>query len=151
MAGNPQVSQGVLNRVAASVVVSNFPDLNVTASYLARAGVSLSLTGEMAEVIGTLTGVVGSPETYVIAEVTIALLKSQALSDQWKQQWEATTGIGDISIRPDVSPNAGLSTFSIVNCQITSVREMTFAGSDPAMIVTLRGAYQVNNNLWSSV
>lgn len=46
MATNPLIPQGTLNRVRASVVWPSFPNLNVTASYLGRMGIRLSLDGE---------------------------------------------------------------------------------------------------------
>ena len=49
MASNPLVDQGTLNRIRASVEFTDFPELNVTSSYLAKAGISMRLTGESVE------------------------------------------------------------------------------------------------------
>ena len=41
---NPQVIQGTLNRLLANVVYADFPQLNVTAPYLAKEAISMSRT-----------------------------------------------------------------------------------------------------------
>ena len=86
---NPQVVQGTLNRLLASVVFANFPQLNVTSSYLAREAVSIAFDGDTSLLIGTLTSAVTSPEPYVYGTVTMHLLRTQSLGPKWKQtpQW----------------------------------------------------------------
>lgn len=148
MAGNPYVPQGTLNKVRASVVFTNFPTLNITASNLGKAGISLGFTGNYAELIGTMTGTVPSPEPYVQAELTINMLKTQGLSDQYKTQLETNTVIGDLVVVPDAST---LSNYPLSNCAIMSVRELVFNGTEPTLVVVIQGSYFVNNDLWASV
>jgi hypothetical protein len=146
--GNPKVAQGALNKVMASVIFTNNSDLNVTASNLGKAGVTLSFQGNMAELIPTMTGTVTSPEPFVQGELTINVLKTQAVSEVYKEAWESNTVIGDIVINPDVST---LSSFQLVNCAIMTVQELNFAGTEPVMQVRIQGSYEVNSALWSAV
>jgi hypothetical protein len=148
MAGNPQVALGTLNKVQASVVYTTFPTLNVTASNLTKAGITLSFQGNYTELLPTMTGTVPSPEPYVQAELTINILKSQGLSDQYKQQLEANGVIGDLLVVPDAST---LSNYNLTNCAIMSVRDLNFAGTEPGMQIVIQGSYFINNDLWSAV
>lgn len=145
MASNPQVPQGTLNRLRGSVVIPAFPSLNVTASFLGPAGISLSLEGETTSITPTLTGTVTSPEPFQMATVTINLLKTQNLSALYKAQIENDARIGDITVTPDAST---LPPYIIKNCAIESVRELSFNGRDAGFGVTLKGYYLVNNSLW---
>ena len=65
MANNPQIVQGTLNRLLASVVYADFASLNVTSSYLAKEAISLGFDGDTSLLIGTLTGAVTSPDPYM--------------------------------------------------------------------------------------
>lgn len=143
---NPLVDQGVLNRLAASVVLADFPELNVTPSYLGKEGVSLSLEGNGTTYIGTMTGGVPSPEPYQVCSVTIHLLKSQPLSAQFKDKYESSTLIGNITVRPDV--NSGLTPYDIVNCSLMNVREQSYAGTDAGWVITITGYYLINSQLY---
>lgn len=148
MAANPQVAQGTLNRLRASVVVASNAALNVTAPYLAREGVSLSLEGEATTFINTMTGAVTSPEPYMVASLTISLLKTQSLAGQYKARMEANSPIGDVTIYPDSS---ALPVYQLTNCAIESVREMKFSGEEASFMVTIKGYYLTNSNLWNLV
>jgi hypothetical protein len=142
---NPLVAQGSLNRLLASVVINAFPQLNVTASYLGKAGIKLSLQGEAVTYLPTLTGQVTSPDPYMGTEIMMDLIKSQALANQYKLQMESNALIGDVLVYPDAAP---LNPYQIVNCSIKSVRELDFSGESYAFMVTLGGYYLVNNQLF---
>lgn len=146
MATNPLVAQGTLNRLRASVTWPNFPQLNVTASYLGKMGIRLALEGESTLFIPTMTGAVTSPEPYMAVTVTIHLLKTQQLAALYKAQMEASALIGDGTVRPDAST---LPPYQITNCAIESVRELNFGGDDAEFAVAVKGYYLINNNLWS--
>ena len=148
MAGNPLIDQGVLNRLKGSVVWANFPALNVTASYLDKEGINLRLEGEMSMQHGTMTGLVQSPEPYIPVSVVIALLKTQALSDAYKTQFEANSVLGPGTVWPDVT-TGGVSQFNLHNMSIQSVGDLLFNGTTPIFAVTCRGFYLVNSNLWN--
>lgn len=145
---NPLVAQGTLNRLRASVSIPDFPSLNVTASFLGKDGISVSLTGDATLTIGTMAGTVQSPEPYMLAEITLALLRTQTLGDQYKVQMELSSLIGDFTVRPDSSI---LSPYTFRNGAIARVRELPMNGQDAGYVVTLTGAYNINDNLWNLV
>jgi hypothetical protein len=147
MASNPLVAQGTLNRVKASLSWVDFPQLNVTAPFLGRDGISLGLEGNSTAFLPTMTGTVTSPEPYMMVGVTVHLLKPQSLCQLYKDKWESLALLGNGVVRPDVTE--GLGPFDIVNCAIESIREMRFNGTDDGFVVMIRGSYVVNNDLWS--
>lgn len=148
MSANPLVSQGILNRLKASVVWTNFTALNVTASYLDKEGITLRLDGEASMQHGTMTGVVQSPEPYIPIEVTIALLRTQPLSNAYKLQWESNVLLGDGTVWPDVTSGAGLGPFQLQNMAIQRVGDLLLNGTTPIYGVSVRGYYLVNATLW---
>lgn len=142
---NPLVPQGTLNRLLASVVWTSFPSLNVTSSYLGKQGIRLALEGESTVFIPTMTGLVTSPEPYMMFTLTLNLLKTQGLAGLYKQQMETLATIGDGTVYPD---NTTLPVYQIANCAIESVRELDFSGDDAVYAVTCKGYYLVNSALW---
>ncbi len=144
---NPLITQGTLNRLRASVIWNDNPNLNVTASYLGKDGIRLALDGESTMFINTLTGAVTSPEPYQMITLTIHLLKTQALSSQYKSQMETSALLGNGVVRPD---SVALPAYDIVNCAIESVRELNFSGADAEFAVTVKGYYLVNSSLYDS-
>lgn len=57
---NPLVPQGFLNRVRGAVSITDKPALNVTASFLAKRGISMRPDTAATDIIPTMTGTVGS-------------------------------------------------------------------------------------------
>lgn len=145
MASNPLIAQGTLNRLRASVVWASNSSLNVTAPYLGREGIRLALEGETTTFINTMTGAVTSPEPYQVVNLTISLLKTQGLAAVYKAQMELAALIGDGTVYPDAST---LPTYSLINCAIQSVRELSFSGEDAGWVVAVKGYYLVNSSLW---
>lgn len=153
MPGNPLIDQGVLQRIRGSVVWASFPQLNVTAPFLDKAGISLRLEGGSTLQHPTMTGLVQSPEPYMGVSLVIALLKTQALSNAYKMQMESYSVLGQGTVFPDINtdPNsgAGLSQYTLQNMAIESVGELLFNGTTPIWACTLRGYYVVNNQLFN--
>lgn len=147
MPGNPLVDQGTLNRIRASVVFANFSNLNITAPFLHKEGISLALEGNTTDYLETMTGAATSGNPYMMITCTAVLLKTQGLSAQFKAQMEDISTIGPFTVYPDVS--LGLPTYSIQNGSISGVREMKFNGEDVGWAVMLRGYYTVNNGLFN--
>ena len=143
---NPNVSQGVLSKIIASVAVIDSPELNATAPFLGPEGVSLTLQGEAAGYLPTLTGAVPSPNPYRMAELSICLLKTQGLSDAWKNREETSVLLGDVVVTPDA---ATLSTYYLVNCVIQGVNELTLNGSTPVYMVRVMGTWNINSDLFN--
>lgn len=142
---NPLIAQGTLNRVRASIVWPSNASLNVTASYLGREGIRLALDGDSTQFIPTMAGVVTSPEAYMMITATIHLLKSQPLAALYKAQMETNSLIGDGTIRGD---SVTLPIFTVSNCAIQSVRELSFAGNDADFAVAIRGYWLINAAMW---
>lgn len=146
MAGNPLIDQGTLNRLIASVVIPDFPELNVTAGFLGEDGIGVALQGDAVLFIPTLTGAVTSPEPYMPVQVTIHLLKSQFLSSLYKEQMEADARIGTITVRPDTR---SFPPYQFINTAIQSVAPLAMNGKDAGYRITIGGYYLINNDLWS--
>jgi hypothetical protein len=144
---NPQIQQGTLNRLLASVVYANYQQLNVTASYLAKEAISLAFDGDTSQLIGTLTGAVTSPEPYIYGTVTMHLLRTQGLANAYKQQIELNTTLGSVTVYPD---SVALSPFELNNCVLQSVQEVAFDGTQAGLIVRLRGIYSINAALFAA-
>lgn len=146
MASNPLIDQGTLNRLRASVVWPEFPALNVTAPFLGDEGIGLALEGESTAFLPTMAGAVTSPEPYMMVGLTINLLKTQALADAYKRKKELNALLGAGVVRPD---SRVLSPYELVNCAIQSVRELTFSGKNAGWVVTCKGYYLVNADMWN--
>ena len=145
---NPLVSLGTLNRLRASVVWANYPSLNVTASYLGTNGIRLAIEGTATTFLPTMTGAVTSPEPFMMITMTLHLLKTQQLSDLYKNQMETNALLGDATVWPDVT-SGGIGNYQIINTAINDVTDLAFSGTDPSFMVTVRGYYLVNSTLWN--
>lgn len=145
---NPMIPQGTLNRLRGSVNFVDFPELNVTAPYLGKAGITLQLEGEATDMIGTMSGVVTSPAPYMMVSCVVNILKTQDLATTFKEQMEDASVIGDFVVTSDT---ATLPTYYINNAAIESVKEMSFNGEDAGFAITLKGYYLTNNSLWDDV
>lgn len=141
------LTQGVLNRLRASVVFADFPGLQVTAANTAAEGISISPEGDTALQIPTMTGTVGSPEPFQMVTVTMHLLRTQALGDAYKTQIETDTNIGSINVILDSN---AMENYQIENCSIVGWGEMPLAGKDPSFQVRIRGSYYINADLWAA-
>lgn len=146
---NPLISQGVLNRSKASVIFTAFPQLNVTAPYLGRAGVSMSFAGPANTSLPTMTGVVQSPELYRPISLRINLLKTQSLAAAFQAQEETSVLLGEAMVRPDVSATGGIKPYPLFNVAIEGVSDLDFSGQDAGYMVSLSGLYYVNNLLFT--
>lgn len=143
---NPLIAQGTLNRLRGSVVYASYPQLNVIAPYLAKEAISIAFDGDTSLLLGTLTGAVTSPEPYTFGTVTMHLLRSQFLAEAYKAQIETNTTMGTVSIFSD---STTLLPFTLQNCILMSLQELTFDGTQPSFIVRLRGVYNVNATMWT--
>lgn len=145
---NPLVPQGTLNRVRVHVVVPSFASLNVTSSNMGRSFAKLSFEGPFVEQIGTGTGVVNSPEPYVMATITMNILRTQAIASAWKAQAQATSVLGNVVIHSDTS---AFPAITLANTSIRDIDPGAYDGTDPVVRIDLRGTYYVNNNLWNAL
>lgn len=144
---NPLIDLGQLNRLRTSVIIQQFPELNVSVSYLGEEGIGLRMNGPVTTRVAAMSGTVPSPEPYVPIVVTINLLKSQPLSALYKAQMETLSVIGDITVRPDVNRGA-LTPYLLSNCSIDEVAELVFNGRVAGYAVSIGGNWNINNALW---
>lgn len=146
--GNPQISQGTINRIRGNVQVPSFPALNVTASFLGEGGFEFTRTSPGTTMINTLTGRVVSPEPYQSVTVAMHLVRSQSLAAQWEAQLVSLSAIGNILVYTD---SAVLPIYSFTNMAIENVGPITVNGKSAEYLVTLMGTYIVNNALWALI
>lgn len=142
---NPNVPQGVISRLRASIIVPAFDKLQITPSFLMPEAIQTSFQGPITTNLPTLTGVVSSPEPYVIARSMVHLIKAQALADAWRAQMQLDARLGDITIRPD---SATLAPFDITNASIVSLEPLNFGGRDAGFVIGIEGTWNINALYW---
>lgn len=146
MATNPNVNLGSLNRVKGAVSCVDHPELNITASFLVKEGMSLSFEGETVVFLPAMTGVVLSPEPYSMVVLTLGILKTTSLGSAYKARIEQDATIGDVVVTPDSS---NFPKFTINNAAIEGIEATTFNGTDPGFRIRVKGTWNTNNVLWS--
>lgn len=143
------VPQGTLNRLQGSIVCTSEPQLNVTSPYLGTEGIRLSFDSNATDLLPTMTGMVTSPAPYQQCTLTMALVKSTQLAAIYQEAFSSDTYIGDMTIYPDIPAGGpGLIPFTLYNMALETVREMSFAGLEPVIVVTARGYRLVNQDLF---
>ena len=145
MPSSPNVRQGNLNRLKGSIVIPDYPSLNITAPFLGKEGFSASFGAPATDRIPTMTGGVNSPAPYRPVAITIHLIKSQGLSQAWKDQEELNTLLGPITFRQDVA-NAAPWLFD--NCSLDGVQSIVVNGMDAGYVIAIGGFYYINSALW---
>lgn len=143
---NPYLTAGPLNRVRCHVVIPGTPTLNITPEFMGKSFARIEFEGDWTQQIETATGVVDSPEPYVMATITVGLLRSQALAASWMAQGQSYTVLGDVTIYPDTSVFPSLT---INSTAIRAIDPGAFDGTDPVVRLTLRGSFNINSQLWS--
>lgn len=143
---NPQILQGVLNRVRTSAIIPSYTNLNITAPYLGRSMIVVEFEGNFAEQIETATGAVRSPEPYVMATATCNLLRSQALAANWLAQGQTDSYLGVVNLHSDSSAYPVITLNETV---IRTIQNGAFDGQDPVVRVVLRGVFPINSNMWN--
>jgi hypothetical protein len=144
---NPQITQGVLNRVRTSAIIPGNTSLNITAPYMGKSFIVVNFEGNFVEQIETGTGAVRSPEPYVMATATVGLLRTQSLAANWMAQAQEDGYVGLVNLHADSS---AFPVLTLNEAVIRSIEPGAFDGSDPVVRLTLRGIFYVNANMWSS-
>lgn len=143
---NPLVPQGTLNRLRGSIVIPLFPQLNITASFLGKEGISISFEGDTTTTIPTMTGVVQSPEPYQMARIAAHMLKSQSLAALWEAQRLSLSLIGDVVLTTD---SLTMPKYILSNCSIMNVDEIKANGDNAEYGIVISGIYLINASLWA--
>lgn len=142
---NPYVPQGVLNKVRASIKFVQYPELNITASFLTQDAIDIQFQGDAGVLLPTMTGGVSSPNPYQMIMLQIHLVRSQGMAQLFKNQIERDTLLGDAKVYSDSST---LGDFAIRSTTIRSAGDLNLAGRDPAFLVSIFGIYDVNSAMW---
>jgi hypothetical protein len=140
------VPQGVLNRLRCNIVVPNNPALNITAPYMGKNLARIAFSGKFVTKEPTATGYVNSPEPYVMASISVELLRPQPLSGAWVAQAQLYGIIGPVTIYSDSSNFPELTSYE------TSIGDLdpgAFNGMDPVVRLTLEGKFPANSQLWN--
>lgn len=143
---NPLVQQGTLNRLRSTVTLPSHSSLNITPSYMGPQFVTVAFDGNFDNLIETATGGVSSPEPYVMATVTVSILRTQGLSASWVAQSQSLSNLGDVSIFPDTTAYPEID---LKECVLQHIDPGAFDGKDPVVRLTIRGIYYINNDLWT--
>ena len=145
---NPITGQGLLNRVLVHTIVPLFPQLTVTSPYMGKSQAVLTLDGPFVHQIGTATGLVNSPEPYVMGQLVISLLRSQALAGLWVAQAGITSVIGAVTVYSD---STEFPVITLADSSIIDIDPGAFDGQDPVTKVTVKGLYYTNASLWAGL
>jgi hypothetical protein len=143
---NPNLLAGPLNRVRCSVVITSFPTLSITSNFMSKSFAHIEFEGDFVQQIETATGVVNSPEPYVMASITVGLLRSQPLAAAWLSQAQDTGVLGDVTIHSDTS---SFPAIALSDVSIRSLSPGAYDGTDPVVRLTLRGTFNINSSLFS--
>jgi hypothetical protein len=142
---NPSVAQGTLNRLLTQITLANFPQLNVSAPYMSKAFVTAQIGDGFTNQIPTATGVVNSPEPYVMATLVINLLRTQALAAAWLAQVQQYSVLGTVS---GYSDSTVFGPLQLINASVVSIDPGGWDGTDPVVRITVTGVFYVNETLW---
>lgn len=144
--GNPQIFQGTINRLRANIIIPGFPQLNVTASYLGKEGISISFQKSITTFIETMTGAVTSPDPYQLVEISVHLIRAQPLAAAYRTQYELSSLIGNISVITDTST---LPAYQFSNCAVQALHPLNFRGDADDFTLMFQGYYNINSFLWN--
>ena len=142
---NPQIPQGTLNRLLNTINFPDNPQLNITPSFLDKDQSSLAFDGVATLQIETASGVVTSPEPYIMVSCRIHVLKSQALSGTWLQFLQNSSIVGEYTVYTDSSVYPSIT---ISNGSIKNVEELLLNGTKADFTIVLGGYYNINSSLW---
>lgn len=146
MAGpNPLLQLGFISRLKGTVQFNDNPTFNITAPYMGRAGVRLALEGDFTQLLQQMVGVVQSQEVYLPATITVRLVKTTPLANQFKRRWESDSNMGSITFRSDAG---NMDPFDFSNCAIATMPGMSADGTEGDFELHLKGSYYVNSNLF---
>jgi hypothetical protein len=144
--GNPQVSQGTLNRIRTHVVPVSFPNLQITASYMGKDMAEITFDDVFVDQEPTGTWFVNSPRPFVMGTLSVTVLRSQSLGNLWLAQIQLNAQIGDVATYADSAP---FQTITLGDCSVTGFAPGKYDGGDPGVKLTLKGGLYVNGQLWS--
>ena len=147
MAGpNSLVPLGTLNRLRGTVLFPSFPQLNITAPYLGREGIRLTIEGDTTQMIPQMTGMVQSQEVYLPATLLITLVKTTPLAVLFKQKMESDSNLGQVTFRSDA---INIPPYDLINCAIEGFEGLDASGSNASFPIRIKGTYFTNSSLFN--
>jgi hypothetical protein len=143
---NPNIQQGTLNRIRGSLSFVSYPNLNITAPYLGRNAIRIVFQGAATQNINTMTGTVPSPEPYMVIEMTVDLIKTQAFAQQFMTQIGISSFLGDCTLRGDANP---LQPFFLQNVSVLNPGDLNFDGTSTSLPLRFGGYWEINSALFT--
>jgi hypothetical protein len=143
---NPRPNLGTINRLRASIMIPDHPELNVSASGLTKAGIRLAFEGDAAQQLPQMVGMVISQEPYMKANIAIGLVKTSPLVALWKARMELDSRIGDVTF---ISDTTAIPAYVISNVTIQSVEGIDASGASADYPLMISGTYFINSNLFN--
>lgn len=147
MAGpNPLVDLGTLNRLRGSLLFPNFPQLNISASFLTRAGIRLSVEGDTTAMLPQMVSMVQSQEPYMKATILVGLVKTTSLVAAFKSKMESDSNLGPVTFYSD---SKAIPAYDFTNCAIENFEGIDASGQSADYPIRISGTYYVNSGLFN--
>lgn len=137
-----------LNRTSGAATFFTFPQLNIVAANLGKGGITLSLDEDLTEILQGMTRTKNSPKTYVMATLTVELMKDLGVTNLWQAQWLIDSQLGDGVVYPD---SKALAPTAFENAVIKKVESMPYNGEDATVKIVIGGMVAVNSILFTGV
>jgi|ERR1035437_6185228 hypothetical protein len=139
------IPQGTVNKLRGSISFPDFPAINITNSFLGSEGIKITYSGETTTIIPTMTGIVTSPEPYMMVEIAAHIMRTNGMSGAITNQLKASSTVGNAVVRSDVSTESDVT---VLNASITGLGEVHMDGKNPAQMITFKGYWPINSNLF---
>jgi hypothetical protein len=147
MAGpNPLVNLGVLNRLRGSLIFPQFDALNISASFLTKAGLRLSVEGDTTAMLPQMVSMVQSQEIYLKATVLVGIVKTTPLAAAFKAKMESDSNLGQITF---ISDTSAIPNYDFSNCAIEGFEGLDASGTSADYPIRITGTYYINSNLFN--
>jgi hypothetical protein len=147
MAGpNPLVNLGTLNRLRGSLIFPQFDALNISASFLTKAGIRLSVEGDTTEMLPQMVSMVQSQQPYLKATILVGLVKTTALVAAFKNKMESDSNLGQVTF---ISDSAAIPSYDFQNCAIEGFEGIDASGTSADYPIRISGTYYINSSLFN--
>ncbi len=145
MATNPIIIPGNLNSIRVSATFPSNSKLNIALGYFSKTQIH-SILSDFAKSLPTQLGHVISEEPYSIAEFDFHVVRTLPLANAWKTQWETSSILGSMIVRPDTSV---MSDFQLTSAMLKGASGLDFSGVSAEIILKIVGIYYINSDLFS--
>jgi len=142
-----QIPQGKINRLRGSISFPDFPIINITPAYLGSEMIKVIYTGETTTIINSATGIITSPEPYILVEIQAHVLRTNGLADLIFNQLQTSSTVNNAIVRSDSSTSQDVTIF---NTSITNLGEVVQDGKNAAQMIHFKGYLPINNSLFGA-